>query len=224
MLRISIVSNSASWLNPWIAELADIWRAQGHEVCKEHRARDVREGDLCFLLSCHEIVQSDVLSRSTHNIVVHGSDLPKGKGWSPLTWQILESKSQITMTLLEASQMVDSGVIYLQEQLVFEGHELVLELREAQARSTIRLCSKFVEHYPHIVTEGRSQVGESSFYPRRGLEDSRLDPEKSLAEQFEIFRVVDNENYPAFFDYRGTRYVIRIEKDPNDAHGKGHAE
>jgi spore coat polysaccharide biosynthesis predicted glycosyltransferase SpsG len=34
----------------------------------------------------------------------------------------------------------------------------------------------------------------------------------SIAEQFDLLRVVDPEHYPAFFDYRGKRYIIKMEK------------
>ena len=51
---------------------------------------------------------------------------------------------------------------------------------------------------------------------RRTPADSRLDPDKSIAEQFELLRVVDNQRYPAFFDHRGRRYRITIEKVDHD--------
>jgi methionyl-tRNA formyltransferase len=38
-----------------------------------------------------------------------------------------------------------------------------------------------------------------------------LDPQKSLAEQFNILRVVDNDRYPAFFEWNGRRYNLKIE-------------
>jgi methionyl-tRNA formyltransferase len=147
-----------------------------------------------------------------HNLVVHESDLPLGKGWSPLTWQILEGKNRIPVTMIEAEKKVDSGVIYAQEWMEFQSHELVEELRAAQAEATIRLCKKFVREYPGIVDSAREQKGEESFYSKRKPEDSRLDPDKSIREQFNLLRVVDNEKYPAFFDMHGQRYLLKIKK------------
>lgn len=147
-----------------------------------------------------------------HNLVVHESDLPHGKGWSPLTWQILEGKNQIPVTMIEAEEKVDSGVIYAQEWIDFQGHELVEELRAAQAKATIRLCEKFVSRYPGIVDAAREQTGEENFYPRRKPGDSRLDPDMTIREQFNLLRVVDNENYPAWFEMGGQRYVVKIGK------------
>lgn len=95
-----------------------------------------------------------------HNLVVHESDLPRGKGWSPLTWQILEGYNRIPVTLIEAEEKVDSGVIYAKELLDFQGHELVDELSTEQAKATLRLCEKFVHEYPGIVDSATEQTSD----------------------------------------------------------------
>ena len=86
------------------------------------------------------------------------------------------------------------------------------ELRKVQAETSIEMCLRFVEEYPDIVVSGIEQSGESTYYPRRGPEDSRLDIDKSLREQFNMLRVVDNDRYPAFFETAGERYFLKIEK------------
>jgi methionyl-tRNA formyltransferase len=75
------------------------------------------------------------------------------------------------------------------------------------------LCHKFVARYPDIVAAAREQEGEESFYPRRGPKDSQLDPEKSIKDQFNLLRVVDNERYPAWFELAGQKYTIEIKKN-----------
>jgi methionyl-tRNA formyltransferase len=58
-----------------------------------------------------------------------------------------------------------------------------------------------------------AQRGEPGPYlHRRTPEHSRLDVHKTIAEQFDLLRVVDNERYPAFFEYRGTRYRLKIDR------------
>ena len=42
--------------------------------------------------------------------------------------------------------------------------------------------------------------------------DSRLDPSRSIAEQFDLLRVADPQRFPAFFDLRGHRYLVRLKK------------
>jgi len=56
------------------------------------------------------------------------------------------------------------------------------------------------------------QRGKGSFYKRRGARDSRLDISKTIAEQFDLLRVVDNDIYPAFFKYKGQKYFLKVTK------------
>jgi len=177
-----------------------------------HEPKEIPEGELCFILSCSKLVKPEVLKRNRHNLVVHESDLPKGKGWSPMTWQVLEGCAEIPVTLFEAANAVDSGAVYLQDRIRLDGTELVDELRAKQAASTLSLCRAFVDDYPLVLQKARAQHGEESFYQRRKPQDSRLDPDKTIGEQFDLLRVVDNERYPAFFDRNGCRYLIKIEK------------
>jgi methionyl-tRNA formyltransferase len=212
-LSITIVSARQSWINFYISELISKFVLFGHKVTWKHDVSQIERGDIVFFLGCEQIVTADILSKSRHNLVVHESALPQGKGWSPLTWQILEGKNEIPITLFEAIESVDSGKIYIQEVMHFNGTELVDELRQKQAECTIRLCISFVENYPKIITEQREQVGESSFYRRRTPKDSKINPDKTIREQFNLFRIVDNDRYRAFFELDGVRYLLKIEKD-----------
>ena len=185
---------------------------QGHRVVWTHIVNELKGGDFCFYLSCGQIVSSEILSRFKNNLVVHESDLPKGKGWSPLTWQIIADQNKIPVTLFEAQNKVDSGAIYGQEWMTFTGTELIGDLRQEQASQTFKLCHRFVNEYPAILKTARPQSGEESFYPRRRPQDSQLSINATLKECFPTFRVVDNVRYPAFFEYRGQKYNIAIEK------------
>jgi methionyl-tRNA formyltransferase len=199
-------------MNLWILNLLAVLGELGHSVKWVHSPAEVPEGDLCFMLSCGQIVKKEVLQRNRNNLVVHASELPKGKGWSPLTWQILEGSSEIPVTLFEAKEVVDSGEIYSQEALNFSGHELIGELRKTLADSIIRMCCHFVKTYPDILKTAKPQKGTNSIYKKRHQQDSRIDPQKSIAEQFNLLRIVDNECYTAFFEIHGQRYVLQIKK------------
>ena len=191
--------------------LAEKLAARGHRVAHVHEPGEVLSGDFAFFLSLSQIVGPEIRDRNKHNLVVHESALPQGRGWSPLTWQILEGKNEIPIVLFEASGEVDSGPIYLSSRIHFQGTELVNELRRSQAEATIQLCLKFVDEYPGILSCAVKQEGESTYYARRTPINSRLDPEQSLAAQFELLRVVDNERYPAYFDFRGRKFRLKIE-------------
>ncbi|WP_100374042.1 formyltransferase family protein [Bacillus sp. FJAT-45037] len=210
--NLTVVSDKNSWINDYIPRLHKEFIDCGQKVKWVHDVSEINNGDIAFYLSCEQLVPNTILDKNKHNIVVHGSKLPKGKGWSPMTWQIIEGENEITMSLFEAIERVDSGKIYLQEVINFDGSELIDELREIQGKSTIDLCIKFIKEYPEIIDLGIDQSGDSSFYPKRRPQDSELDISQSIGDQFNLLRVVDNKKYPAFFKHKGETYVLKIEK------------
>ena len=208
MWKISIlIDNSKSWIIPF-AEILEKIISRNHHVIRVNNADEIPNGDMCFFLSCEKIASSNILKRNIHNLVTHPSFLPRGKGFSPLAWQILEDKNTIPITLFEAEEKVDSGVVYYRDTIRLEGHELNSEIKEFQAKKTIELVLRFIDNYPNV--KGYSQKGKESFYKRRGKKDSELDVNKSIAEQFNLLRIVDNERYPASFHYMNHEYTLKI--------------
>ncbi|MDD2541973.1 MAG: formyltransferase family protein [Desulfuromonadaceae bacterium] len=216
---IQILSDFDGWILPYLHELIRDWCSAGHHVTLSHTIQDATHADFCFCLSFSQILPDSILKKYKHTLIVHESDLPQGRGWAPMTWQILEGKNRIPITLLEATAKIDAGPIYLQEWIELNGTELNSEWRKLQAQATQRLCKTWAESYPSIARCGREQIGEGTIYPRRRPEDSQLDPAKSLAEQFDLLRVVDNLRYPAYFEYRGERYKLLVEKWPLSKEG-----
>lgn len=209
-LDINIVADADSWSAPFIAQLQSQLEHVGHVVHRHADPASQQRGDLALFLSLGRIVTPAQLRLNAHNLVVHASALPKGRGWSPMTWQILEGAREIPVTLFEAGESVDSGDIYGTRIIHLIGNEVVSEIRNVLAKATNDLCMEFVIRYPFSILQGKSQEGQASQYHRRRHEDSRLDPYKTIAEQFDLLRVADPERYPAFFEFRGRQYTVQI--------------
>lgn len=212
VLRISILSDASSWMRPSVHQLQQRLLQEGHDVCIVHLPSELNAGDVCLILSCSNLIKPNQLALHRYNLVVHADNLPTGRGWSPMTWQILAGNNLICMTLFEAVEAVDAGPIYQQVWLELDGTELIDEWREKQAIVTERLCLDWIKNFPASAANPKSQQGEPTFWPRRRANDSRLDINKSLGEQFNLLRVVDNDSYPAFFEHLNQRYQLRIEK------------
>lgn len=206
-----LVDNPKSWIVPYVFELQKRIKEEhkDYEVNFLSKHEEVQKGDILCLLSCERVFRKLDLNR--HNIVVHESDLPKGKGWSPMTWQVLEGKKRIPITLFEANEKIDAGKIYLQKHINLKGHELVEEIRHEQGIATIQIILEFLKNIQKI--QPLKQQGEETFYRKRTPKDSELNVDKSIKEQFNLLRVCDNERYPAFFLMEGNKYVIKIEKE-----------
>lgn len=209
ILRVSVVVDSAGWFDEYAQTLVKLLQERGCDSVFVRTYDEIISGDVAFYLSCTKITPPEVLSLNRVNLVIHASDLPKGRGFSPLVWQVLEGQNLIPLTMIEAAEPVDSGPIHMRSEIRFSGHELNSEMRDVMGREIVSMCLGYIDGAGYPIP--REQVGEPTFYRRRRASDSRLDPDLSLGEQFELLRVVDNERYPAFFDFRGRRFVLRIE-------------
>lgn len=209
--KVTVLVDNNSWILPYAKILCHELTKRDIDVTLVRNQADITEGDICFMLGCSQIVESENLAKSRHNLVVHESDLPSGKGFAPMAWQILEGKSEIPICVLEASGEVDSGAIWLKSTISLTGYELCGEWRVMQGEKTVALCLECVDNYGLI--KPQSQTGDTTFYPRRTSKDSELDINKTLADQFDLLRVVSNENYPAFFTLNGKKYRIEIYRD-----------
>jgi methionyl-tRNA formyltransferase len=204
-----LVDTSDSWIVPFAIELQRELQ-KDHAVHLVFHADEVLKGDFLFLLGCTSIIDKTILKKNHHNFVVHESALPMGKGWSPLAWQILEGKNTIPIVLFQAEESLDSGPIYLRDSIEFDGTELLEEIKKKQGKKTIELVMRLLDVWPEV--KGTPQSGSGSFYRRRNSRDDELDIEKSIKEQFNHLRIVDNEKYPATFTHLGQKYLIKIYK------------
>ena len=207
-MNIAILTSPNQWFITYAEELNKI--IENSKLFFNHE--DIySDFDIIFILSYHKIIPMDILKKNKHNIVIHASDLPKGKGWAPMFWQVLESKYKIPFTMFEASIGVDDGDVYMQETLELTGYELNDILRDKQANFIIEMCLKFLDNYD-TYRIAKKQQGKESFYLKRSAKDSELDIDKTIKEQFNLLRIVDNENYPAFFEIDGHKYILKVEK------------
>ena len=210
--KIAVLTDEESWLYLYSQKFCDELGAAGYDVELFGHHDNVQEPfHVIFILSYFRLVPDAFLATHGHCLVVHESALPEGRGWAPYFWQILEGKNCIPVVLFEASAGVDTGDIYLEDEILLDGTELHDELRHKQAVKTFEMCQTFLDRSSHILP--RKQTGESSHYRKRTPVDGELDIQKSIEQQFDLLRVVDNESYPAFFYHRGERYILNVFKD-----------
>lgn len=197
-------------VNAWLER----WAAANAERARVAIRRDWRDlpdgGDFLFLISCHQIIGSEVRSRFRHTLVLHASDLPRGRGMSPHIWQILAGQNRIVLSLLNAESELDSGDIWQQLPIELNGTELHDEIHARLFDAETQMMSWALENCDR--TKPWAQCGEPSYYRKRSPADSAIDPSRPLAESFDLLRVADSERYPAFFEFRGAKYRIHIER------------
>lgn len=208
--EIAILVDTPGWFDQHAQRLADEIAKRGDRVCLLRSYVELDQPTIAFYLSCLKIAPPEALAKARVNLVAHASDLPSGRGFSPIVWQILEGASVIPIRLIYADKEVDSGDIVLSDEISLDGHELNDEIRDRLGERIVEMCLRYLD--AETPTTGRRQEGEPTWYRRRRPRDSALDPSRTIADQFELLRVVDNDRYPAFFDFRGYRYILKIHK------------
>ncbi|MFL2805387.1 MAG: formyltransferase family protein [Paracoccaceae bacterium] len=211
-MRIEILNTDHGHpINPYLRRLGRKLELE-HSVSIVRSQREVTNGDFLFLVSCNEILGSDVFKNFKHAMVLHASDLPKGRGWSPHIWEILNGAEQITVSLLDAAAAVDCGDIYKKITIDIPKSALWDEINDLLFVAEIQLIEFAIENCDNLQKFVQDLNVEATFYPKRNPKDSEIDPNKSINEQFDLIRVCDPNRFPALFHHRGKSYKIILEK------------
>lgn len=193
----------------------EAWMKDNH---RQHKIELVRQkqqlsgGDILFLLSCTEIISSHERSAYSRCLVLHASDLPKGRGWSPHIWSLLEGEEELTVTLLEAADKIDSGSIWHKLKFQVPKHALWDEINEQLFKKQLQLIDFAIDNFNEVSPKPQDPRLEPSYYRKRTPADSAIDPYKSIASQFDKLRVCDPKRFPAYIELHGRRYKIILEK------------
>jgi methionyl-tRNA formyltransferase len=209
-MRITILNSSKdhpinTWLENWMKD------NQGkHEIQLLYSKEDLRRGDILFLISCSEIIPESEREQFKKTLVIHASDLPIGRGWSPHIWDIINGAEQITLSLLEAEDKVDTGDIWKKIKIKIPKVALYDEINKLIFEAEIALMNFAIENFHQVIISKQLMI-EPSYWPKRRPEDSELDISLSIEEQFDLLRVCDPERFPAFFYKNGRKIKIKIE-------------
>jgi methionyl-tRNA formyltransferase len=195
------------YLLRWIAE-----HESEHEIFLVQSKSELIGGQILFLISCSEIINSTDRAAYDACLVLHASDLPRGRGWSPHIWDIIGGADQVTLSLLEAEDAVDSGRLWHQITFPIPKHALWNEINDELFSAEIKLLNFAVAHFQSVVpTPQRSDV-EPTYFTKRKPTDSKIDPNDSIASQFDKIRVCDPDRFPAYFELHGYDYKLTLEK------------
>ena len=183
-----------------------------HLISIVRSPKELTNGDLLFLISCNEKVNSHIIDKFTYSMVLHASDLPKGRGWSPHIWELTSGASQITLSLLDAVNEFDAGDIYAKQIIEIPKSALWNEINDLLFLAEIRLMKFAIENFNNLKKYPQKKEIEATYFRKRTPKDSEIDPHKPISKQFDLIRVCDPNRFPAFFYYRGETYKLILEK------------
>ena len=123
-------------------------------------------------------------------VIFHMTDLPFGRGGSPLQNLIARGIYETKITALRCVEEMDAGPIYLKKPLSLYGSAEEIFLRASTVIE--EMIIELLDKEPAPV----KQEGESTIFKRRKPEESNLSDVKSLEEAFDKIRMLDAEGYP----------------------------
>lgn len=202
---------SNDWLRPHLVDLISALSHESRYAINVAAEASLASGqDIVFILGYTKLIAKDVLASNKINLVIHESDLPRGRGFSPVQWQVLEGRSIIPVCMIEAAEEADAGDEVGRAEFRLTGVELWPDIRKLQAAATERLIREFLDHYPSI--DRRKQIGDPTYYRKRTKADDALDPDKTIREQFNHMRIADNDRFPLYFEIDGHCYILRVSE------------
>jgi len=159
-------------------------------------------------------IQKDIYE-NFESIIFHETDLPFGRGGSPIQNLIINKHYKTKISAIKCSKILDSGDIYTQEDY---------DLSDGSAQEIYERISKmvFFKMIPSILTSKLKpikQTGKVTVFKRREEKQSNLDTLKklSLDNLYDFIRMLDADTYPnAFFKLGDYRIKLKDAKLQNN--------
>ncbi|WP_456324632.1 hypothetical protein [Desulfonauticus submarinus] len=140
-------------------------------------------------------------------VVFHMTDLPYGRGGSPLQNLIIRNKTKTKISAIRVEQSIDAGKVYLKREFYIglgSAEEIFIKASEV---IFFEMIPYILENQPDPV----EQQGEAVLFPRRKPEQSDiLKAEISdLNDMYNFIRMLDGEGYPnAFFKLGKLKFLF----------------
>ncbi|WP_312257207.1 hypothetical protein [Stutzerimonas nitrititolerans] len=137
-------------------------------------------------------------------VCFHMTDVPYGRGGSPLQNLIVAGHSSTKLTALRMVEEMDAGPVYAKRDLTLSG-----TAQEVYSQAGA-LSADIIRWMVAVQPEPVPQEGEVVLFRRRVPEQSRLPQSAELDQLYDLIRMLDADGYPhAFIDYGEFRLQFR---------------
>jgi len=134
-------------------------------------------------------------------VCFHMTNVPYGRGGSPLQNLIVRGLRETKLTALRMTTEFDAGPVYLKEPLFLDGNAEEIYMRAGRLSAT--MIERIIRQEPTPVP----QKGRVVNFKRRKPKQSRIGKPSSMEKLYDLIRMLDAEGYPhAFLEHRGFRF------------------
>lgn len=148
--------------------------------------------DFIFFPHWSYIIPENIFN-SYNCIVFHMTDLPYGRGGSPLQNLILRGHKKTVLSALKVDKGIDTGDIYLKKELSLNGN----------AREIFQRTGELIEEMIYSIIDTKSlptpQKGIPVIFNRRNPEESDISKLTQVEEVYNYIRMLDADGYPQAF-------------------------
>ena len=163
-----------------------------------------------FILHWSYIIPSAIFERY-ECIVFHMTDLPYGRGGSPLQNLIVRGLTATKLSALRVEVGLDTGPVYLKMDLSLSGtaEEIFVRVNKLVGKMIVEIIQNNLQPVP--------QEGDPVVFKRRKPEQSDMSGLEKLEEIFDYIRMLDADGYPhayiekGEFRYEFTRASIKAD-------------
>lgn len=135
-------------------------------------------------------------------VCFHMTDLPYGRGGSPLQNLIARGHTETVISAIRMVQEIDAGSVYYKRPLSLVGNAEEILVRAGQ--NIADMIHELIEKEPEPVP----QQGKTVIFKRRCPWESRIPEDANLEKAFDWIRMLDAQGYPPAFVTVGN---LRIE-------------
>ncbi len=148
--------------------------------------------DYIFLPHWSYIIPKEIYN-AFNCIVFHMTDLPYGRGGSPLQNLIVRGHEQTKISALRVTEGIDTGDVYLKRDLALFGTAEEIFLRASKV--IIEMIEEIIANVP----QPSPQSGEITAFKRRNPQQGDVSSLNSLESLYDYIRMLDSEGYPCAF-------------------------
>lgn len=173
---------------------------------------------IIFFLHWSKLIPEDIYNKYLC-IQFHTSDLPKGRGGSPIQNQILKNIEKTKITAFKVSEKIDAGPICMKEKFELKGNaQTIYKRMEAKCLDMIEKLIKRKN------IRFKKQIGHISYFKRRKPSESKINLKinHTINGLYNFLRMLDAPGYPnAFIKLKDIKFRFNhIRKKNNTIEAK----
>ena len=144
-------------------------------------------------------------------ILFHITDLPFGRGGSPLQNLIINGHNKTKISAIRVEKGIDTGPIYLKRNLLLKGSAGEIFLKASE--TIFEMINEIIKKAPFPI----EQEGVPTYFKRRKPDQSNISNLDNLNTIFDYIRMLDCEGYPnAYIELNGIVYEFYNVKKLNN--------